>query len=288
MIGIGLSGWMADFGEFLPTDSVLFDKSDAERTHNLFPVLWAKVNREAIEEAGVQKDCFFFSRSGYLGSGKTMDMAWAGDQMVSFDKDDGLESVVPAALSLGLCGLPYWHSDMGGYTTLGWVKRSRELAIRWAELAVFSPFMRSHEGNKPERNVQYYEDGELIKTVGNLVKLHDALHPYLQELEREYQRTGLPFIREMGLHYPTIKPMRDQFLYGRDLLVAPVLKKAKKTVRVYLPEDSFLYAYDRKPYAKGWHTMKAEVGKPVFFYRRESRVGKEIEDYFSRAKEPKS
>ncbi|AEV28428.1 family 31 glycosyl hydrolase, alpha-glucosidase [Sphaerochaeta pleomorpha str. Grapes] len=277
MIAIGLSGWMADFGEFLPTDSVLFDKSDAETTHNLFPVLWSEVNREAIEEAGVSEQCFFFSRSGYLDSGKTMDMCWAGDQMVSYDKDDGLESVVPASLSLGLCALPYWHSDMGGYTTLGWVKRSRDLAIRWAELAVFSPFMRSHEGNKLERNAQYYDDPALVKTIGDLVCLHDVLHPYLQAMEEEYQNTGLPFIREMGIHYPELKPMRSQFLYGRDILVAPVLKKGRKTVKVYLPDDSFTGFQDNKDYAKGWHTCKAELGKPVFFYHRESEVERVLE-----------
>ncbi|HKM07350.1 MAG TPA: alpha-glucosidase [Sphaerochaeta sp.] len=277
MIGIGLSGWMADFAEFLPTDCVLCDKSDPELIHNLYPVLWAEVNREAIEEAGVYEECFFFSRSGYLGSSTVMDMSWAGDQMVNWDKDDGLASVVPAAISLGLCGVPYWHSDMGGYTTLGWVKRSRNLAIRWAELAVFSPFMRSHEGNKPERNVQYYDDEDLIRKIGFLVRLHDALHPYLIKLEEEYQKTGIPFIREMSLGYPEIKPMRSQFLYGSDLLVAPVLKRNATKVRVFIPDDSFLLAYDKKAYTKGWHTVHAPLGKPVFFYRKGSEVGAELE-----------
>ncbi len=281
MIGIGLSGWMADFAEFLPTDCVLFDKSDPELTHNLYPVLWAEVNRQAIEEAGVSKECFFFSRSGYLGSASVMDMSWAGDQMVNWDADDGLASVVPAAISLGLCGIPYWHSDMGGYTTLGWVKRSRTLAIRWAELAVFSPFMRSHEGNKPERNVQYYDDEDLIRKIGFLVALHDALHPYLQSLEEEYQRTGLPFIREMSLAYPGHRPMRTQFFYGPDILVAPVLKRNATKVRVYIPDDSFVLAYDKKPFEKGWHTVPAELGKPVFLVRKGSMVSKQLEVFFT-------
>ncbi|MBI9096741.1 MAG: alpha-glucosidase [Sphaerochaeta sp.] len=282
MIGIGLSGWMADFAEFLPTDCVLSDKSEAERTHNLYPVLWAEVNREAIEEEGKSGECFFFSRSGYLGSAPVMDMSWAGDQMVNWDKDDGLASVVPAAISLGLCGIPYWHSDMGGYTTLGWVKRSRTLAIRWAELAVFSPFMRSHEGNKPERNVQYYEDEALIRMIGFLVRLHNALHPYLITLEEEYQKTGLPFIREMSLIYPELKPMRSQFLYGPDVLVAPILKRNATKARVYIPDDSFVSAYDRKAFAKGWHTVPAPLGKPVFFVKQGSLVSRHMERFFER------
>jgi len=282
MIGIGLSGWMADFAEFLPTDCVLSDKSDPELVHNLYPVLWAEVNREAIEEAGKMEECFFFSRSGYLGSASVMDMSWAGDQMVNWDKDDGLASVVPAAISLGLCGIPYWHSDMGGYTTLGWVKRSRTLAIRWAELAVFSPFMRSHEGNKPERNVQYYDDEDLIRKIGFLVRLHDALHPYLLSLEEEYQKTGLPFIREMSLGYPEMKPSRSQFLYGPDLLVAPVLKRGSSKVRVYIPDDSFVLAYDKKAYTRGWHTVRSVLGKPVFFYREGSEVGGSLKGFLKK------
>ncbi|WP_319756965.1 alpha-glucosidase [uncultured Sphaerochaeta sp.] len=276
MIGIGLSGWMADFAEFLPTDCILSDASDPEITHNLYPVLWAQVNREAIEEAGKRDECFFFSRSGYLGSASVMDMSWAGDQMVNWDRDDGLASVVPAALSLGLCGIPYWHSDMGGYTTLGWVKRRRDLAIRWAELAVFAPFMRSHEGNKPERNVQYYEDEALIKILGFLARLHNALHPYLITLEEEYQQTGLPFIRVMSLAYPEVKPMRTQFLYGPDVLVAPVLKRGVAKVKVYIPDDSFTSAYDDKAFGKGWHTVSAPLGKPVFFVKKGSLVSRHI------------
>ncbi len=282
LIGIGLSGWMADFAEFLPTDCVLFDRSDPERIHNLYPVLWAEVNREAIEEAGVSDECFFFSRSGYLGSASVMDMSWAGDQMVNWDADDGLASIVPATISLGLCGIAYWHSDMGGYTTLGWVRRSRTLAIRWAELAVFSPFMRSHEGNRPERNVQYYDDEDLIRKIGYLVRLHDALHPYLISLEEEYQNSGLPFIREMSLHYPSLCPMRTQFLYGPDILVAPVLKRNATKVRVYIPDDSFLFAYDKKPYGKGWHTVSAPLGKPVFFCRSGSSVSRQLESFCKR------
>lgn len=282
MIGIGFSGWMADFAEFLPTDCILSDGGDPELTHNLYPVLWAQVNREAIEEAGKRDECFFFSRSGSLGSASVMDMCWAGDQMVNWDRDDGLASVVPAALSLGLCGIPYWHSDMGGYTTLGWVKRSRDLVVRWAELAVFSPFMRSHEGNKPERNVQYYEGELLIKMIGFLIRLHNALHPYLITLEDEYQKTGLPFIRVMNLAYPEMQPLRTQFLYGPDVVVAPVLKRGATKVRVFIPDDSFVSPYDSKAIAQGWHTVPAPLGSPVFFVRKGSLVHKHMKAFWER------
>jgi hypothetical protein len=87
----------------------------------------------------------------------------------------------------------------------GWGKRIKELDLRWAELAVFSPCKRKYEGNRLERNAQYYDDPDLVKTIGYLVGLHDALHPYLQTMEEKYQSKGLPFIREMSLHYPKSK-----------------------------------------------------------------------------------
>ena len=74
-------------------------------------------------------------------------MMWAGDQNVDWSEDDGLPSVITAALSLGLSGHGLSHSDLGGYTTLYGMRRTKELLLRWIELAAFSPLMRSHEGN---------------------------------------------------------------------------------------------------------------------------------------------
>ena len=75
---------------------------------------------------------------------------WAGDQDVDFTTGDGLPSVVPAALSMGVCGIGMTHFDIGGYTTFGsmGLTRSAELLIRSGEMAVFTPYMRSHEGTE--------------------------------------------------------------------------------------------------------------------------------------------
>lgn len=82
-------------------------------------------------------------RAGYTGSQKYSTMMWAGDQNVDWSLDDGLASVVPAALSLAMTGHGLHHSDIGGYTTLFDMKRSKELLLRWCDFSAFTPMMRT-------------------------------------------------------------------------------------------------------------------------------------------------
>ncbi|MEX8816089.1 TIM-barrel domain-containing protein, partial [Salmonella enterica] len=94
MIALGCSGWMADFGEYLPTDTYLHNGVSAEIMHNAWPALWAKCNYEALQETGKLGEILFFMRAGYTGSQKYSTMMWAGDQNVDWSLDDGLASVV--------------------------------------------------------------------------------------------------------------------------------------------------------------------------------------------------
>lgn len=97
MLDLGVSGWMADFGEYLPVDCVLHE-GDPARLHNLWPVLWAKINREAIEESG-REDVFFFSRSGYVGIQTYAPVLWNGDQHTDTTRDYGMPCVMPASFA---------------------------------------------------------------------------------------------------------------------------------------------------------------------------------------------
>ena len=100
MIAFGLSGWMADFGEYLPTDCVLYSGEDPELVHNTWPARWAQLNREAVEESGMLGEVFFFTRAGFSGTGGASLMMWNGDNHVDFSVDNGLPSVIPAAVSV--------------------------------------------------------------------------------------------------------------------------------------------------------------------------------------------
>ncbi len=133
MLDLGVSGWMADFGEFLPADARLHE-GDPLLLHNAWPALWAELNARAIAEAGRTGDALFFMRSGFTGIQPHCTLLWGGDQSVDFSPHDGLPSAIRAALSSGLMGNPYHHSDIGGYMSLFGARRTPELLCagpRW-------------------------------------------------------------------------------------------------------------------------------------------------------------
>ncbi|MBN2875633.1 MAG: alpha-glucosidase [Spirochaetales bacterium] len=273
MLGIGMAGWMADFGEHLPIDAVLHGGRDPLLAHNEYPVLWAKVNAEAIRESGKEGDVVCFHRSGWAGSSAYASAFWAGDQLVNWSRDDGLASVVPAALSLGFSGSGMWHSDIGGYTTVAWIKRSRELLMRWTELAAFTPIMRSHEGNRPESNAQLWSDPAILAHLARMSAVWTGLAPYHADVADAYVSTGLPPIRHTWLHYeeePELRRLSGQYLYGRDLLVAPVTRPGKKLSTAWLPTDQWVHLWTSREFRGGEVTIESPLGYPPVFYRTDS------------------
>jgi alpha-glucosidase len=273
MIGIGMAGWMADFGEYLPVDAVLYGGKDSLLAHNEFPALWARANAEAIQESGKEGEIAFFMRSGWTGSTRHAQGFWAGDQLVNWSKDDGLPSVIPAGISLGLSGVGNWHVDIGGYTTVAWIKRSRECLMRWAELAAFTPIMRTHEGNRPDVNAQVWTDPALLAHFARMVKIWTALAPYHNALAREYLEEGLPPIRHPWMHYeddPELLRLKNQYMYGRDLLVAPVLKPGQQLRDAWLPDDAWVHLWTSREFRGGPITIDAALGCPAVFYRATS------------------
>ncbi|MCG8570967.1 MAG: alpha-glucosidase [Spirochaetes bacterium] len=274
MIELGLAGWMADFGEYLPTDAVCYNGISGELMHNKWPVLWAQCNAEAVKEKGKEKEILYFMRSGYTASQKYCPLIWAGDQNVDWSLDDGLASVIPAALSLGLMGAGLHHSDIGGYTTLYHLKRTKELLYRWTEFAAFTPMMRTHEGNRPDTNWQFYSDDESIKFLASMVKVYQKLAPYLKAAVKENAETGIPVMRPLFLHYEHDREtfsLSYQYLLGRDLLVAPVYLEGKEEWEVYLPDDQWIHLFTGQSFSQGKHLVKTPLGKPPVFFRKQSK-----------------
>ena len=282
LIGLGLDGWMADFAEYLPTDCVLADGEDPAKIHNRWPAIWAKINSEAIQECGKENEIFFFTRSGSTGTVRYSPMMWNGDQHVDWSRDDGLPSVIPATLSLAMSGYGITHSDAGGYTTILKMTRSRELMMRWLEMNVFSPLLRTHEGNQPDKNVQYDSDAELLSFTAEMSRLHAALKPYLKACVKEEASSGTPVMRPLFYHYEEPQAYREgyEYLLGRDILAAPVLKEGAVTKKVYLPYDRWIHLFTGKEYEGGTAEVDAPIGCPPVFIRAESPWREELEAAF--------
>ncbi len=269
LLELGISGWMADFGEYLPVDCVLHE-GDPARLHNLWPVLWAKLNREAIEEYGAG-DEMFFSRSGYLGIQSWAPILWNGDQHTDTTRDYGMPCVMPASFSLGFSGVTMVHSDIGGFFSFTKIKRDEELFIRWMEMACFSPLMRSHESLRPWANAQFDAPGVTPYTV-RLTKVHTALRPYLEHCFTE-AKEGVPVMRPDFWEAVDYSESRDPYSYflGYDLYVCPVIDKKKKYRQVFLPKGEWVHFWTGKDLAGGKeYRVGCSLGKIPVFYRKGS------------------
>lgn len=276
LIGIGMSGWMADFGEYLPVDAVLY-KGDPEALHNQWPAIWAKLNKEAIEESGKSDEVFFFTRAGHTGTVKESAMMWTGDQHVDWSGDDGIGSVIPATLSLAMSGFGITHSDVGGYTTMESMRRTKELLLRWEEMNVFSPLFRSHEGNQPANNIQFSDDDELLEATSRCLEQHKILEGYLKKCVDETVEKGIPVIRPLFYHYDEEPAYTEatEYLLGREILVAPVIEEGKISRNVFLPEDSWIHVFSGREYKGGYFTVDSPIGEPPVFFRKEYAVSEE-------------
>ena len=275
MLDFGIDGWMADFGEYLPVDLRLH-AGDPMAEHNLWPVRWAKVNADAVASRGRTGDALFFMRAGFTGVQQYCPLLWAGDQSVDFSRHDGIGTVITAALSSGLVGNAYSHSDVGGYTSLHGNVRTAELMFRWYELGAFTPVMRTHEGNRPDDNLQIDSTPELLAGFVRWSRVHAALGTYVRHLCEEATATGLPAQRALFLHWPDDREtftIQDQYLYGADLMVAPVIEEGAVSRRVYLPGDVstvWRHVWSGDDFVPGWHDVAAPLGTPPVFYRPDS------------------
>ena len=269
-IDFGLAGWMADFGEYLPTDCVLHSGEQAELVHNTWPARWAKLNREALEEAGRLGDIFFFTRAGFSGTPRYSTMMWNGDNHVDFSVDNGMPSVIPAMLSLTCSGFGLSHSDTGGYTTFGRMRRSEELYMRWCEMNAFSPMLRSHEGNNPDLNAQFDASEAVLRHQAKMSRVHRLLKPYLRAAVAENAERGVGVVRPLFFYYDEARAYTEstEYLLGRDVLVAPVLRKSAVRRQVYLPRDEWIELSTDREYGGGLHTVASPIGRIPVFYRK--------------------
>src|SRR5215211_284679 len=293
LIGNGASGWMADFGEGLPYDAVLFCGADPKTYHNRYAEEWARVNREAILESGWGEDIVFFNRSGYTKSPRYSTLFWVGDQLVDWDEHDGIKSAVTGLLSSGLSGYSLEHSDIGGYTAIDnpplEYHRSRELLWRWIELGAFTTVFRTHEGNIPEVNHQIYSDKETLLHFARFAKIYAAWKAYRVELVRDASETGLPVVRHPFIHYPDdpeVLALEYQFMVGTDLMVVPVLDPDTDTVDIYLPAGRWVHLWTGEGYGSSqrgaYETVPAPIGEPAVFYKEGSERGTRFKDELER------
>ena len=240
IIELDFDGWMHDFGEDVPADAVFHNGKSGAEMHNIYPTLYQKATYEACQRH--KPDVSFYARAGYAGSqGYTMAL-WTGDQIINWSYDDGLPSVIPGSLNLGICGCPYIGPDIAGYfhadDQLSIV--SEELWIRWLQLGALCPIMRDLVAYYP---LELWSSERTIAAYRQYARLHMSLFPYLYSYALTAHRLGHPMMRHLYLAYPDDANARDldyQYLLGDELLVAPVLAPGVAEWSVYLPRGEWI------------------------------------------------
>ncbi|MGC8684571.1 MAG: TIM-barrel domain-containing protein [bacterium] len=238
---LGFSGWMADFGEYLPFDSYM-QAGPATMLHNEYPVLWAKLNYKAMSTAIPSGDFVFFMRSGYLGSQQYQPVVWAGDQNTDFDPTFGLPTVIYAAINMGISGVPIFTHDIAGFASIANPPSTKELYFRWTELGCFTPVMRTHNGFDYYTNWNWNKDQDTINMFKKYATLHVLLFPYIYTYITQAHENGTPIMQALWLKYykdPKTATIGDEYMFGDNMLVAPVIVQGATTRTLYLPAGSW-------------------------------------------------
>jgi alpha-glucosidase (family GH31 glycosyl hydrolase) len=226
-------GWMEDFGEYTPLDSRSASGMDGHRLHNLYPTQYHCGAHRAAPAAAR------FVRSGWTGTGACSPIVWGGDPSVDWGFD-GLESAVTGGLTMGLSGVSTWGSDIGGFFALLENRLTPELLIRWIEFGAVSGVMRTQADgiHIPESERPQLWDPAIVAHWRRWAKLRTQLYPYLAAADAEYRRSGLPIMRHLSLVYPRDRRaagVDDTFMFGPDLLAAPIVAPGARRRALYLP-----------------------------------------------------
>lgn len=269
---LGIDGWMADYGEWLPLDARLASGTSARLHHNVYPAAWHRASRETFDRLRPDGDYAVFTRSGWTRQQEVAQVVWCGDQEADFSRTDGLPTVVPCMLNLGLSGVPFVTHDVAGFSG---GPSTEEVYLRWVELGAFSPIFRTHEGLLREANWSWDRDAATTAHVRRFARVHEALGPELRALADEAAASSAPMVRALSLVFPDDPGSRgvsDEFLLGEQLLVAPVLEEGATRRSVVLPPGTWFHVWTGEPFT-GPATIEidAPIGAPPVFSRDADR-----------------
>ncbi|HEY3454396.1 MAG TPA: TIM-barrel domain-containing protein [Bryobacteraceae bacterium] len=260
LLDLGVDGWWPDQGDGFDAPSRL------ARNRMYF---------EGQQMYRPDQRVYALHRNGYAGMQRYASFLWSGDVRSTWET---LKTHVPVAVNTGLSGIPYWGSDIGGFIPTR--EYTGELYLRWFQFAAFCPLFRSHGrvwtlhlpwgwnmGDPPplvrQETPGYHPDANELHNAAiepickKYLDLRYQLIPYLYTAVKETCETGVPIIRALWLHYPddSVAVARgDEYFYGPDILVAPVVEKGAATRSLYLPRGTW---YDF------WTKQRVEGGREI-------------------------
>lgn len=262
---LGIGGWWGDLGEPEVHPSKLQHVvGSADLVHNVYGHTWTKMVYEGYQKDFPNQRPFILMRSGAPGSQHYGIIPWTGDVSRSWG---GLKPQPELALGMGLQGVAFTHSDLGGFA--GGEEFIPELYTRWLQYGVFQPIYRPHaqEEIAPE---PVYHEGEVMELAKKSIELRYKLIPYNYTIAFENSQTGMPLMRPLFFEEPKNKNLyevSDTYLWGNNFLVSPVLEEGQKEKQVYFPSTSNWFDFYSDTRFDGGTTEMIPLAKdhiPVF------------------------
>lgn len=210
------------------------------KCHNAYGLLMCRATHEGFRSLKPDERPFIVTRSAYAGIQRYA-AVWTGDNCSWWEH---LAASIPMHLNIGLSGIPFVGADVGGFQG----NSSPELYARWIQLGAFTPFFRAHS-DKGTRDHEPWSFGpEIEKIARKAIRLRYELLPYLYSEFRQACETGLPVMRPLILDFqddPNVYGINDEFLFGREILAAPVTRPGDRKRLVYLPKGGWYDFYTK-------------------------------------------
>jgi|WetSurSiteA1Bulk_404760.scaffolds.fasta_scaffold00458_4 alpha-D-xyloside xylohydrolase len=260
LLKMGVGAIKVDFGEAAPYSGVYASGKTGFYEHNLYPLRYNKAVADITRE--ITGENIIWARSTWAGS-QRYPLHWGGDAECT---DNAMQSELRGGLSLGLSGFSFWSHDIGGFIE----KSPEDLYRRWLPFGMLTSHSRCH-GAPPKEPWEY---GTLFNDYfRKVVELKYKLMPYVYAQAKYCTEKGLPMVRALFVEYPEDPgawTIENEYLFGSDLLVAPMFEEA--TGRdVYLPGGKWIDYFTGKVYSQGWHRiMTGEM--PVILLVRDGSV----------------
>lgn len=246
----GVSGLWTDLGE--PerddTDMQFYMGSDL-KVHNIYNFLWARTLFNGFNQSFLNQRLFNLTRSGYAGIQRFGAVTWSGDVSKTFG---GLAVQLPLLLNMGMSGITYHNSDIGGFD--GNVSTTAELYTRWMEFGAFCPIMRAHGYDGLGGTEPWTFGAETENIVRSLIELRYSLLPYNYTIADEAYLTGIPMARPLILEYPDDPNVYNEssaYMWGDNVLVAPVVQLGQIAQTSYLPQGKWIDYWTDQVYNGG-------------------------------------
>ena len=263
----------------LDYENVRYLKGNGLEVSSIYPYNFAQAIYEGQKEAG-QKEIINLVRCGWIGSQRFGTVLWSGDIYGDFET---LRRQVKAGLNISLCGIPWWNTDIGGFfPPEDKVEQYHELLIRWFQFGAFCPIMRMHGKRLPMIDVKgsqvasgspnelWSYGEETYKIMSKYLQVRERLKPYILKNMEVASKEGIPMMRPLFFDFPNDQScykIEDEYMFGPDLLIAPVLEYKTQIRKIYFPAgSSWTDALTGKIY-KGGQTIDYKVAienMPVF------------------------